>query len=302
MTELTSGVPRSLKPEDLAAGTVAFASTLFEQFIEEVAVVLLDRLLLTTEFEVRPHSQQLLSQTFAGSVQPVSAFALNLSPYSGYAWLVFDQGLLGAALEIVLGASAEMAGCERKWLTSLEMEVLDDFVDLVAGALRRVWQPYCGSSFERVPNRPWQVAAEDDLPVLSLTSSVNVMGKSGTMRLVLPSGLLRLRSFQAPGTKPEAEAEQAQALAEAIVRIPVRSEALLAGARIQLADLLRLKPGSVLSLPYKQDCPIGLWLNGVEKYSGRLIEGAQGLAFEIHSTAGAGSRTQDETVQPCPAI
>ena len=136
-------------------------------------------------------------------------------------------------------------------------------------------------------------AEPDDRSVLVLTAEITLRESADSIRLIVPSVLVRLASGQVRESATMAAAANRQALLDALDAASLEVEAVLPAGDIRIRDLLRLKPGSILALPCKADTPIEGHVNGVAKLQGELVNTGKSVGFQVWSWPATGDPSED---------
>ena len=101
----------------------------------------------------------------------------------------------------------------------------------------------------------------------------------------------QLPELAAGTAEASAQGPQPSGLAAAVLRIPVSVQVVIGTARVPLADVARLGPGSTLTLEEKLGAPARVLVNGREVAKGELfvLDGGENrLGLTITEVAGDG--------------
>jgi flagellar motor switch protein FliM len=197
---------------------------------------------------------------------------------------------------LLLGAPAEVAATPRESLTEVDLRLIEGLLERVVDELRDAWQSTCGSALRLVSTalaQPSAGAQPDPRSVLVLTAEITLRESSATISLIVPSVLVRLASGKVRESATVAAAANRQALLDALEAASLELVAVLPAGNIQIRDLLRLKPGSVLALPCKADTPIQGQVNGVAKLQGELVNTGKFVGFQVWSWPATGDPSGD---------
>jgi flagellar motor switch protein FliM len=283
------------RPELLLPGQVELARRAFEKFLGGLAMLFPACLYLPAEIRFAGAAQQPLAHALrdAGS-GPCTVF-LELSSFQNSAYLALGHNFVSTALELLLGAPAEVTGTPRQSLTEVDLHVLQGLLEQVVDELRGAWQSTCGASLRLVSTdlaEPFAGAPPDGRSVLVLTAEIILRESAATISLMVPSVLVRLASEQVRESITVAAAANRRALLDALDAASLEVEAVLPAGDIRIRDLLRLKPGSILALPCQADAPIEGHVNGVAKLQGELVNSGKSVAFQVWSWPATGDPSE----------
>src|SRR5664280_51652 len=230
------------RPELLLPGQVELARRAFEKFLGGLAMLFPACLYLPAEIRFAGADQQPLTHALreAGS-GPCTVF-LELSSFQNSAYLALGHNFVSTALELLLGAPAEVTGTPRQSLTEVDFHVIRGLVEQVVEELRDAWQSTCGASLRLVSTdlaQPSAGAQPDHRSVLVLTAEITLRESSATISLIVPSVLVRLASGQVRESATVAAAANRQALLDALDAASLEVVAVLPAGDIRIRDLLR---------------------------------------------------------------
>jgi flagellar motor switch protein FliM len=162
-------------------------------------------------------------------------------------------------------------------VTAIELHVLRELFDLIAGTLAETWKQFYPAAFRQTPTsdeglEQLVAAAGADRAVI-VNSSVELNGEAAGFRLILPTCLarmaeLKLKTESASRTDPEAiDSAIFERLGDARLDI----EVVLQGAGIRIRDLLDLTPGKILVVGGSPDSSFDCLVNGTRQFAGSLI-------------------------------
>jgi flagellar motor switch protein FliM len=274
------------QPELLLPGQVELARRAFEKFRGGLSTLLTGYFCVPAEIQFAGADQQPLAQALSQGHNGACTVFLELHSFQNRAYLALGHNFVCTALELLLGAPAEVTGAPRESLTEVDLHVIQGLVELVAGELRDAWQSICGASFRLVSAGlagRFAGAEADDRSVLVLTAQVALRDSTDSIQLIVPSVLVRLAAEQVLDSPTTAGAANRHALLEALDAASLEVEAVLPAGDIRIRDLLRLKPGLILELPRKADTPIQGRINGVAKFQGELVNTGKSVGFQVWS-------------------
>jgi len=254
---------------------------LFDRFLEGLSSTLSSYLLTAVAVRFSGATEQLLDLALRDLEEGGCIISLAAKGLPHCVRLVFARGFACEVLESLLGAPAEAARSRRKLLTRLDLQILREFNEAVTKELNKAWQ----NSFAQPINvlSTELVAGFDTSPIEDqnsavLTADIVIGGRTESIKLIVPSVLLRLLA-ELPTERP------ADVLGQWLDALSMEVEGVLHGADIQARELLALKPGKILKLPQKAHEPIHCRINGVTKFRGELVTSDNSLGLQIHSQA-----------------
>ena len=225
---------------------------------------------------------------------PTTVGILTLGPGHGPA-AVLLEGTLGQSL--LAGALGDRkarpdappsAGADRTDLTQVERLVLRHLLALLCEAMASSWR-------DVLAFRPEVLRFESDprLAVVAPASEVAILCPfelagtlSGRFQIVLPYAAVepRKKLLASPPRLGggDGDARFSAALARELTQVEVEVTAELCRRTLQLAELLSLEVGNVLSLPVGARAPVSLYVEGRRKGRGsaRVIEGGQAISLD----------------------
>jgi len=277
--------PPECRTEQLLPNQLDFACRTFEKFLTGLSALLPGYLYTPATIRFATAEQRPYSSALADLADFGCTVLLDLSPFPHCARLAFGQRFLFAALETLLGAPPGVGGLPRESLTDVDLRILQGLIDLAIAELRSAWHPQCGASFRKISIGVGEsnVSDAEEQSALILTAEIVTRESADTLRLILPSLLIRL--IAQTGRKPSTPAgdSQKRALLEALSGTYLDIEAVIRGTDIRVRDLLALKPGMVLEVPRKSGTPIECQVNGVSKFRGGLVNIGKFVGFRIES-------------------
>jgi flagellar motor switch protein FliM len=275
--------PAAFRPERLLDEQLDLARTAFQQFLDNVAPALPAYLASDVGISFAGASQRSLSAAMSDLEAGACVAPMDLSPFVGMAYLVLGRHLAGGVLENLMGAPMGTPEIPRNSLTTVDLQVLQDFLACLLGEVRAVWEPVCGCSFQPLPPTvPEASAVGDSVSVLVLDATVTLDGVSSALQLMIPSHLVRSAHLgQRPAT--DSAASGREAFVEAVCSASFDVEAVLRESRIRVGDLLALKAGHTLALFHPTDEPIECQVNGVVKYRGEMVNNGDAAGFRVVS-------------------
>ena len=274
------------QPELLLPGQVELARRAFEKFRDGLSTLLASYFCVPTEVRIAGTDQQPLAQALRDGQSGGCTVCLELASFQNSAYLVLGHNFVCTALELLLGAPAEVTGAPRESLTEVDLHIIHGLLELVAGELCDAWQSIGGASFRLVSSGiagRFADAEADDRSVLVLTAEADLRGSTDSIRLMVPSVLVRLAAERVRESATVAAVADRQALLDALDAASMEMEAVLPAGDIRMRDVLKLRPGLILELPRKADTAIEGHINGVPKLQGELVNTGKSVGFRVWS-------------------
>jgi flagellar motor switch protein FliM len=284
------------RPELLLPGQVDLARRAFEKFLGGLSALLTGQFCIPAEVRFTGAAQRPLTQALKDAGSGPCTMFLELSSFQNSVYLALGHNLVCTVLELLLGAPAEITVAPRETLTEVDLHVVRGIADQVAEELRGAWQSTCSASLRLMSTHlaeQFAVEQPDDRSVLLITAEITLRESEATIALVVPSVLVRLAFGQVRESATMAAATNRQTLLDALDGASLEVEAVLRAGDIQIRDLLRLKPGSILALPSKADAPVEGLVNGVAKLQGELVVTGKSVGFQVWSWPATGDPSDD---------
>ena len=120
---------------------------------------------------------------------------------------------------------------------------------------------------------------------MAVAIEIRIGDSIGMMNIAMPSiiiKMMRQKFDQQWSLRKSAPTEREQARVLDIIRpASLNSEVLLSGPRLLLRDLVNLECGDILSFEYPAAKPLGMTLNGVDKFTGEMVNSGRRAGFRI---------------------
>lgn len=270
----------------LPSEQVAIVEAAHQKFLSAWARELSDDLDLPVAPGPIASEQGALSAFLAEAAEGGCLASLPLQPGPGNILLWLTPGLLFQVLGMFIGAPKDAKGPERTSLTEIERHVLRPFFEALSRHLRAAWAHY-GADFGemQVPvENGAEIGASDSGALLLQKSDLQFGEYTESLHLCVPGLLVRraaARQSHPGGTLARDEVRAALGGAK------VELEAVLAGSRLLMRDLLEIEPGHVLVLGQTAGAPLECRVNGLPKFTAELIESRERAGLLISGrTAG----------------
>jgi len=241
---------------------------------------------LGASFDVVLESSEQVTGSTVLEKMPSSAYMISLQvlPQSGTAVLEIEHSLLFPVVDVLLGGSGSGDSPVTRSVTEIEKNIAGEFVRLICRELQSAWRS-CGAE-EIVPGNhcvPDQLVGL--LPagerVLLCNFSVKMPAAAGSFCVVLPTSsvttFLRTLLKELPCQAPTPKRDLGQEHTERLLGCSFGAELGIAGARVQVADLVHAEVGGIIKLRVPVRTPACLSIGG------------RG-AFEAHPVRSGGHR------------
>ncbi len=236
---------------------------------------------------------------FHGSLPaPLTAAVLRIEPWNGQCLAILDNGLTGAAIDLLLGGRRNRAAPAgevlppgqpaRSW-TAIERAVLERLaMDVFARDLARAFEPICPVQclLERMETAPEALAiARPAAAAITFRAEIEIADMRGGAEFLIPLATLdsvkdRLARDVAetrPGRDPAWHAH----LQAELPLTNVRLRAVIETRRVSTSDLMRWRVGSHLALSRRHDEPIDLFCGELAVLQARIAEKDGRIALHV---------------------
>jgi flagellar motor switch protein FliM len=209
--------------------------------------------------------------------------------------------MLFGVLDILLATPGGQGDNYGRNVTAIEMHILRELFDLMAGVLAEAWKPFYPAPFRQIPVSDEgcellvTAAGPDMALVLNATAELN--GLSAGFRLILPTCLARMAQLKseaestAAANRGAADGALFERTRERLGDAKVDLEIVLGGAGIRIRDLRELKPGSVLALGIPTNAAFDCLINGTHQFTGSMLsrDGQWGIQLDEPGAESAGA-------------
>ncbi|MEE2755907.1 MAG: flagellar motor switch protein FliM [Myxococcota bacterium] len=181
---------------------------------------------------------------------------MKLNPLRGSSILAIESKLIYAFLNNWFGgATNAQERIESRDFTAIELMVIKRVIDFLTSELESAWQPVhpIQCKYVRTEVNPQFLAVIAPSDVVVLTSyEIEIDGLRGSVQLVIPySSIEPIRQHLSRGIGADAEGDDnawRNLLTESLNDVQTRSQVILGTSRITIRDLLKLKPGEIITL------------------------------------------------------
>jgi flagellar motor switch protein FliM len=282
-----AGLYGPLVAGQLARESLEIVEHIHRLFLRNVEPELAELLQLPIKITPGETEQSTFSDSLGNSSAADRIIALDLSPVSGCAFLSFSPPLLFGVLDVLLATPGGQPGNPERIVTAIEMHVLRELFDLIAGTLARTWKQFYPTALLQIPASDAELerlmAAAGAETAVVMNASVELNDVTAGFRLILPTCLARmaeleLRKASASRIVPEAADS---AIFERLGDAKLDIQVVLQGAGIRIRDLLDLTPGRILVVGAAKDSSFDCLVNGTLQFSGKLMSEGNRRGLQI---------------------
>lgn len=247
--------------------------------------------LLGVACEVEFHAvrQSLYGPELSAAVERGELFAtLTLAPLGSHALLTFPAAFVLASIDHLLGGHdpAPPALQREGNFTDIELRVAHLMAEEVTAGLASTWGDAVGVTLQldNLTTNPAaaQIASPAE-PSLLLAFEVRYAAMSNTLHLVLPyQSVAPLLDRDEASDTPRPSSDKK--LGDVLGQVPLPTRAEVAGLELTLAELLELRPGSLVPLRAPVHRPVTLWAGQLPIHHARIaVQGTRRVAQVIET-------------------
>lgn len=285
-----SAVPYDFRrPDRISKEHVRSLQFLHDRFARNVSTSLSAYLRAVTDVKIVSVEQFTYGEFLLSVPDPTAFYALALQPVEGLGALELNPAVAFTMIDRMLGGSGQGVTVNRG-LTEIEQNVIDSVVKLLLENLTVTWQQFTPVQF-RIHSRETrpqmlQVAAPNEA-MIRLVFDLRIGDARGMLNLCIPTTVLdSLGARCAPTwhrTHRRASADELAALYDNLGRVPMKVSASLA-TTLSARDLLRLRPGDVISLGLPLHHPISVKVGAMDQFEGRPVRIGHHAGIAIDAT------------------
>ena len=269
-----------------------YVQFLHDRFAQHLAVSLSAYTRIATAVRLE-RIEQLSARRFLEALADPTAVFVTEPLETGPVIVVVDNELAFAFVDRLLGGKGEKATVERA-LTEIELSVLAGLVELLLKALEQSWGGVLEVTLavSKTETRPALLtldSVEESPVVLDLVTTLGSgrAAATGTLRVAVPLEIAeKLSKEQSRDTivkRPPTlgGAPDTRAVVGLLLAIDVPVSVELSAKGVTAGDLMKLKPGHVLSLGRAVEEPAAVRVGGAEKFGGTLALSRGRTAVEV---------------------
>jgi flagellar motor switch protein FliM len=263
------------RPDRVSKEQMRSLHFLHDRFARNVATSLGAYLRAVTELTIVSAEQFSYSEFLMSLSDPTAYYAIAMPPLDGLAALELNPTLAFTIVDRMLGGSGSGAQPQRA-LTEIEQNVIDAVVKLILENLTETWHAVFDVEFtiQSRETRPQmlQVVGPNEVVIL-LAFDLRVGDVRGMLNLCIPASIIEAtgNAFVKDWhrTKRVATSTERIWLHDNLNRMPLTVTASLE-TRLRARELVRLKPGDVISLGLPIHTPVTVRVANRAKFLGRL--------------------------------
>jgi flagellar motor switch protein FliM len=263
------------RPDRVSKEQMRSLHFLHDRFARNVATSLGAYLRAVTELTIVSAEQFSYSEFLMSLSDPTAYYAIAMPPLDGLAALELNPTLAFTIVDRMLGGSGSGAQPQRA-LTEIEQNVIDAVVKLILENLTETWHAVFDVEFtiQSRETRPQmlQVVGPNEVVIL-LAFDLRVGDVRGMLNLCIPASIIDAtgNAFVKDWhrTKRVATSTERIWLHDNLNRMPLTVTASLE-TRLRARELVRLKPGDVISLGLPIHTPVTVRVANRAKFLGRL--------------------------------
>lgn len=217
--------------------------------------------------------------------EPALCFVVELAPLREPGFLTIDYSLAYAAIDRLLGGAGAGEG-EARELTSTELAVLDDFIRPVLNAHAFAWQPYTTlrpriSRAAFIARYVRDLRSEDIVMLSRYRFGGDETGPEIGFAVPLSGLEPHLQHEPRPVVPAVNRAAAERDLVQNLSGVAVRMNVRVGTTRVNLRDVLNLRPGDVVVLDRQINEPCELMVEGQPKFAGFLGHFGGGFTWKM---------------------
>jgi flagellar motor switch protein FliM len=276
------------RPDRIAKSQLRAIHLLHENFVRNLASSLSAYLRSYLTVNLISVEQLSYGEFLEGLPSPTCLVSTSLKPYDGNALIELNPSVVFPILEIILGGKGKAAPTVKREITDIEQTLLDGLFRIILGDLREAWKGITAIDFraEAVATEPQmlQILASNEA-VVAVATEIRIGDSSGTLNMAIPSINIKMigQKFDQQWSlrKAASSVEEQARMLRLVRKSSLKVETVLKGPRMLVEDLLGLEEGDVVMFDYAVERPLTSVVNGVPKFTGRIISNGNRKAFRI---------------------
>ncbi len=261
-----------------------------EAFCRTASTRLSAELRVPIELEVINSTQLTWSNAHAQVVSGSITSLVEVQPIGTRMMLSCEQGLVLAAIELLLGGS-ELGDLRERRLTDIDFALARHFCDRMCAQLSVIWTDLAQLELAVVGIESHMETAQMvsvSEPTLTFTIEARINGVSTTVALLLPWSAIApvADRFAARDEAPDRGADEIQRVRRAVGSVDVTVRAEVAAIELPIEQVLALQPGDVLSLGAPADGGITLYADKVPVHRAKPGRSGSRRAVQIVERVG----------------
>jgi flagellar motor switch protein FliM len=202
---------------------------------------------------------------------------IRLTPMQGFGCITMDLGLCLSIIERAFGGHGKSQSLVRK-LTDIEIAILDEIIIIILEKIKSAWAAFAEINWKvsetAMESRYLNIASEAEV-LLVISFTVNLDYSFGEMKLCVPVSCMEhtLEKFTDSNNQfnsKEICEKSAESLSRLVKDLKVVVTGVLDETNVTVDDLINLKEGDVMRLNSKITDDLGIRVEGVNKFNGKL--------------------------------
>lgn len=264
--ENASGVrPYNLaKQERIVRGRMPTLELINERFARQLRVGLFNFVRRSAEISVGPVRVIKYGEFIHNLVVPTNLNLVQVKPLRGTSLFIFDPNLIFLVIDNLFGSDGRFhSRVEGREFTQTEQRIIQRLLEIVFEHYQKSWQPVSALSFEYVRsemNTQFASIATPNEVVVTTTFTVELGSISGDFHICMPYGMLEpIRDMlysSLQGEQMEVDKRWIRLLSKQVQLADVELVANLVQVPVTFAQILRMKPGDVITADISQTIPV----------------------------------------------
>ena len=274
------------RPDRVSKEQLRSIHFMHDRFARNLSASLSAYLRTVTEIAIVSVEQFSYSEVLMSLPDPTAFYAISMEPLDGFGALEINPSVAFTMIDRMLGGTGQGIDVSRA-LTEIEQHVVDAVVKIILENLAETWRSIQEIHF-RVHGRETrpqmlQVAAPNEA-VLLLVFDLRLGDVRGMLNLCVPAAIIETvgdaftQSWYRARREPNGT-EQVR-LRQSLGAMAMGIEAVVQ-TTLPARELLRLKPGSVLSLGLAASQPVKVKVGRLVKFTGRLVKHGASIGVSV---------------------
>jgi len=264
------------RPDRVSKEQIRSLHFLHDRFARNVTTSLAAYLRALTELSIVSVEQFSYSEFLMSLSDPTAYYAISMNPLDGIAAMEINPTIAFTIVDRMLGGSGSGTAPQRA-LTEIEQYVIDSVVKLILENLTETWRAVFDLQFriQARETRPQmlQVAGPNEVIIL-VVFDLRVGDVRGMLNLCIPASVIEAtgNAFVQGWHRTQREPTPTERLwlHDNLNRVPLSVTATL-NTRLRARELVKLKPGDVISLGVPIHAPVTVRVGNHAKFVGRLV-------------------------------
>ena len=218
---------------------------------------------------------------------PTLFASIGMRPLDSNIALELNPALAFPMIDMILGGPGH-AFEENRNLTEIELNIVEGVIKLAIRDLCGAWHPIMELDLslegKGTKAQMFQIVSPAET-VIAVHFELKIGDNSGMMNLCIPSRTLKMlrNNFDQQRTtrRQKPSGSEAEKIFELVKPVPVSLSSEIRRSKATLEDLLKVAAGDVIELNERINDPVYLCVEGIPKYSGKIVQRCGKRSFEI---------------------